>query len=73
MSILLDGKKPFHRETQKPLRARVCDQGGFGYNNLGFLVAASSPGSQYEIVVGYVELLPTRVSGGEGKRSLSSI
>ena len=44
-----------------------------GYNDPGLLDAASSPGSQYEIVIGYVELLPTRLSGGEGKRSLSSI
>ena len=44
-----------------------------GYNDPGLLDAASSPGSQYDIVVGYVELLPTRFCGGEGKRSLSSI
>ena len=45
----------------------------FGYNNPGFLVATSSPESQYEIVTVYVELLPIRLCGGEGKRSLSSI
>lgn len=28
---------------------------------------------RYKIVIGYVELLPIRLSGGEGKRSLSSI
>ena len=45
----------------------------FGNDNPGFLVVASNPGLQYEIVVGYVELLHTRLSGGEGKRSLPSI
>ena len=49
---------PFHRETQKPLWTHIRVQGGFGHNNPGFLVAASSHGSQYEIVIGYVELLP---------------
>ncbi len=63
----------FHRETQKPLRAQVYDQGGFGHSNTELLAVASNPGLQYEIVVGYVELLHTRLSGGEGKRSLSFI
>ena len=44
-----------------------------GYNDPGLLIAVSSPGSQYDIVVGYVELLPTWLCGGEGKRLLSSI
>ncbi len=38
----------------------------FGYDNPGFLVVASSPGSEYEIVIGYVELLPTLLSGEKG-------
>jgi len=62
----------FHCETKKPLWS-VLIRVAFGHDNPGLLVAESSPGSQYEIVVGYVELLPTRVSGGEGKRSLSAI
>ncbi len=66
MSIFLADKNPFHRETQQPLRAQVCDQGGFGHNSPGFLVAASSPGLQYEIVIGYVELLPALLSGEKG-------
>ena len=61
----------FTVKRKKPL----CqfDQGGFEHNNPGLLAVASSPGLRYEIVVGYVELLPTRLTGGEGKRSLSSI
>lgn len=40
-----------------------------GYNDPGLLDAASSPGSQYEIVVKYVELLPTLLSGEKGSVS----
>ena len=57
----------FHCETKKPLWSVLIGV-AFGHDNPGLLDAASSPGSQYEIVVGYVELLPTRFSGGEGKR-----
>lgn len=32
----------------------------FGHDNPGLLVAESSPGSQYKIVIGYVELFPIR-------------
>ena len=42
------------------------DQSGFGHDNLGLLVVASSHGSQYEIVIGYVELFPIRLSGEKG-------
>lgn len=42
------------------------DHGGFGHNNPGLLIATSSPGSQYEIVIGYAELLPTLLSGEKG-------
>ena len=68
---MMQTKIRFTVKRKKPL----CqfEQGGFGHNNPGLLDAASSPGSQYDIVVGYVELLPTRFCGGEGKRSLSSI
>ena len=54
-------------------RSVNLNRAAFGYDNPGLLIAASSPGLQYEIVVGYVEVLPTRFSGGEGRRSLSSI
>ena len=62
----------FHCETKKPLWSVLIGV-AFGHDNPGLLDAASSPGSQYEIVVEYVELLPALLSGGEGKRSLSSI
>ena len=39
----------------------------------GSLLQQAALDLRYEIVVGYVELLPTWLSGGEGKRSLSSI
>lgn len=44
----------------------------FGYNNPRLLVAASSPGSQYEIVIGYVELLPIQL-GGERREAVAVI
>ena len=61
---MMQTKIRFTVKRKKPL----CqfEQGGFGYNNLGFLVAASSPGLQYEIVIGYVELLPTLLNGEKG-------
>ena len=59
--------------VKRKSRSGQFDQSDFGYNNPGLLIAASSPGTQYEIVIEYVELLPTRLSGGEGKRLLSSI
>lgn len=58
----------FHCETKKPLWS-VLIGAALGYNDPGLLVAASSHGSQYEIVVKYVELLPTLLSGEKGSVS----
>ena len=60
----------FTVKRKKPL----CqyEQDGFGYDNPGLLVAASSHGSQYEIVIGYVELLPIQL-GGERREAVAVI
>lgn len=55
----------FHCETKKPLWSVLIGV-AFGHDNPGLLVATSSPGSQYDIVIGYVELLPALLSGEKG-------
>jgi hypothetical protein len=58
-----------HCETKKPLWS-VLIGAAFGYNNPRLLVAASSSGSQYEIVIGYVDLLPIQL-GGERREAVA--
>lgn len=61
----------FHCETKKPLWSVLIGV-PFGHDNPGLLVATSSPGSQYEIVIGYVELLPIQL-GGERREAVAVI